>query len=149
MSRPEKPIDWKYVDELLEAGCVGTEIAPHFDLHYNTFYDRVQSTFGIGFTEYAAQKKSKGDSILRHVQFNKAKEGDNSMLIWLGKNRLKQSDSPQEIAVSKETLSNFNFLMSQISSLQSASKLACSNNNNDNISALDANDDNACCGSVS
>ena len=50
MSRPEKPIDWDLVDELLMVGCLGTEIAPHFNLHPETFYDRVLANYGIGFT---------------------------------------------------------------------------------------------------
>lgn len=97
MARPEKPIDWKKVDDLLMAGCHGTEIAPHFDMHVNTFYDKVMEVHNIGFTEYSALKRSHGDSLLRHVQYGKALKGDNSMLIWLGKNRLNQKESFQDI----------------------------------------------------
>jgi len=93
MGRPEKPIDWKKVDQLLIAGCSGTEIAPHFDMHYNTFYNKVQEQYKMGFSEYSALKKEQGDSLLKAKQFEKAMSGDNSMLIWLGKNRLKQKDN--------------------------------------------------------
>lgn len=98
MSRPEKPIDWKKVDELLVAGCFGTEIASHFDMHHETFYTRVQEKFGVGFTAYASEKKSQGDSILRAVQYKHALKGNTTMLIWLGKNRLKQreGEDPKE-----------------------------------------------------
>lgn len=92
MARPEKPIDWEFVDELLIAGCIGTEIAPHFDMHPDTFYHRVQEKYNICFTAYSLQKKSQGDSLLRKVQFDKALNSDTSMLIWLGKNRLNQKD---------------------------------------------------------
>lgn len=92
MSRPEKEIDWKLVDSLLIAGCFGTEIAPHFDMHVKTFYSRVEDKFGVTFTEYSAEKKFKGESLLRKVQYDKAIKGDNTMLIWLGKNRLKQRE---------------------------------------------------------
>lgn len=92
MVRPEKPIDWKRVDELLEAGCHGTEICPHFDLSPERFYERVQARYGVSFTIYSQEKKQKGDSILREKQFKKAINGDNMMLIWLGKNRLGQRD---------------------------------------------------------
>lgn len=92
MSRPEKPIDWDLVDELLVAGCLGTEIAPHFNLHPTTFYNRVEEKHGMSFTNYSCEKCSQGDSILRKVQFDKAVNADSTMLIWLGKNRLKQSD---------------------------------------------------------
>lgn len=94
MSRPEKPIDWKKVDQLLMAGCTGTEIAPHFDMHYNTFYNKVQEKYNIGFSEYSASKKDQGDSLLKAKQFEKALSGKNdTMLIWLGKTRLKQSET--------------------------------------------------------
>ena len=92
MSRPQAPIDWKKVDELLIAGCLGTEIAAYFSMHPNTFYDRVQLEFGIGFTEYSQQKRSKGDALLRARQYAKALSGDNTMMVWLGKNRLNQRD---------------------------------------------------------
>lgn len=107
MSRPEKPIDWKLVDRLLIAGCMGTEIAAHFDMHPNTFYDRVQAEYGIGFTEYSSQKKQKGESLLRSKQFDTAMSGDKTMLIWLGKQRLGQKEH-HEIATPPND-ANLNF----------------------------------------
>jgi hypothetical protein len=92
MSRPEKPIDWKVVDQLLMAGCLGTEIAANFDMHPDTFYNRVEQQYGMGFTAYCSEKRSKGDSLLRAKQFEKALEKDNTMLIWLGKQRLQQKE---------------------------------------------------------
>jgi hypothetical protein len=65
-------------------------------MHYQTFYDRVCLEKGMGFTEYSQQKKEQGNSILRKVQFKKASEGDNTLLIWLGKNRLKQERKEKE-----------------------------------------------------
>jgi len=117
--RPLKEIDWKRVDELLEAGCSGQEIAPHFDIHPDTLYDRVQAKFGITFSEYSSKFAKKGESSLREVQYKKALKGDNMMLVWLGKNRLKQRDTPQEIEVSSETITQFKDIMNQISSVQS------------------------------
>ncbi len=95
MSRPEKPIDWKRVDELLMAGCLGTEIASHFDMHHETFYNRIQQQYGMGFTAYCSEKRAKGDSLLRETQYKKALKNDNSMLIWLGKQRLEQREPDQ------------------------------------------------------
>lgn len=93
MARPEKPVDWKKVDQLLLAGCHGTEIAPHFDMHVNTFYDKVVEQYKMSFTEYSTLKKVQGDSLLRAVQFEKALQKDNTMMIWLGKNRLGQREN--------------------------------------------------------
>jgi len=92
MSRPPKPIDWKRVDELLIAGCLGTEIAANFDMHPDTFYNRVKEKYDMGFTEYSSEKRAIGNSIIRAVQFDEAvRKRDRGMLIWLGKNRLSQS----------------------------------------------------------
>jgi hypothetical protein len=92
MSRPEKPIDWNKVDQLLLAGCHGTEIAPHFDIGPDRLYDRIKEKYGIGFTEYSQLKRQQGDSLLRAKQYEKALKGENTLLIWLGKNRLKQRE---------------------------------------------------------
>lgn len=96
MSRPEKPLDWKRVNKLLNAGCKGTEIAASFDMHPVTFYEKVQEKFKVNFTEYSAIKRSEGDSLIREAQYDKALDGDNTMLIWLGKHRLEQKEDQSE-----------------------------------------------------
>ena len=116
--RPQKPIDWERVDELLMAGCLGTEIAPHFDMHYQTFYERVEIEKGMSFTQYSTQKRSQGDAILREVQYQKALSADNTMLVWLGKNRLGQKETPNEISIDDKTVKSFTSLMGMISELQ-------------------------------
>ena len=118
MSRPEKPIDWDKVDQLLMAGCLGTEIAPHFDIHPTNFYTRVQDKHGMGFTEYCQLKRQQGDSLLKFKQFEKAMQGDNTLLIWLGKSRLKQKEDPSAIEVDQSILSLYNQLMQQIGEMQ-------------------------------
>lgn len=134
MSRPEKPINWKLVDDLLIAGCTGTEIASHFDMHHDTFYDRVSKEYGTSFTSYSSEKKQKGDSILRAKQFEKAAKGDNTMLVWLGKNRLKQAETPVEISVDSGTMKQFNEIMTQLNTFQ-ARKMEESSNNSEQKSA--------------
>lgn len=94
--RPEKPIDWSIVDKLLQAHTPGTEIAASFDMHPKTFYRRVEEEFEITFTEYCAQKRSKGKNNLRLAQLKNALEGNTSMQVWLGKNWLNQKDDPKE-----------------------------------------------------
>lgn len=123
--RPVKEINWDLVDELLLAGCEGTEISPHFDMHPHTFYDRVQIEKGMLFTDYRLEKKSKGESILRHTQFKKAigvtDKGDNTLLIWLGKQRLSQKEN-SEISVSPETIKTFVSVMDNIREFQDTRK---------------------------
>lgn len=96
MARPEAIIDWKKVDFLLEAGSTGTEVAAHLGIHYNTFYNRVKEKYKCDFSEYMQEKRAKGDSLLRSAQFKNAMEGNTSMQIWLGKQRLGQREPKNE-----------------------------------------------------
>jgi len=121
--RKKLKIDWKRVDKLLEAGCLGTEIAAYLGIHYQTLYDKVEEDFGILFTDYRELKRPKGEANIREVQYNKAIGGDTPMLIWLGKNRLNQTDSAQEVSVTPETMKSFKAIMNQLSVLQSESHL--------------------------
>jgi len=127
MSRPHTPIDWEVVNDMLEAGCPGTEIAPIFSIHPDTFYKRVQEEHGMGFTEYSQAKKCKGEGNLRLAQYLKAlgktKKGDNTLLIWLGKQRLNQKENASEEKFPEEVLKPFVAIMDQIGSLQSDRKI--------------------------
>jgi hypothetical protein len=132
MSRPEKPIDWDKVDELLMAGCDGTEIAPHFDMHPRTFYDRVEEKYGITLTAYSSEKRCQGNSSLKYKQFEKALNGSDTMLIWLGKQRLNQKENHDISPIDAQTFTQFNALMAQLKINQdSTSKIADSNINKD------------------
>lgn len=123
MGRPEKPIDWSLVDKLLLAGCTGAEIAPHFDMHPDTLYRRVQDKHSVTFTVYAADKRQKGESLLRAKQYEKAIQGDNTMLVWLGKNRMKQKETPDNDNIAENIKQQYDMLMSQIKSLQCDRKI--------------------------
>ena len=48
--------------------------------------------------------KSETKSALRRAQLNKAFNGDTAMLIWLGKNWLKQSDSGERLSDENQVL---------------------------------------------
>jgi len=134
--RPLKEIDWDKVDDLLTAGCLGTEVAAYFDMHPNTFYDRVVARYGVSFTEFSSKRKQNGEAILRAHQYAKAlgmtKEGDNTLLIWLGKQRLNQSESPNDVSITPETATNFNLLMDQ---LRKAQELQQSKKNDEHFKA--------------
>lgn len=109
MARPEVAINWKIVDDLLIAGCRGKEVAANIGIHEETLYDRVAKEKGKRFTDYSCEKRAKGEALLRAQQYAKAlgitKKGDNMMLIWLGKNRLDQSDiRPQNQSVNDKVI---------------------------------------------
>ena len=116
--RPYIPIDWAKVEELLAAHCTGQEVADYFGMSHDTLYRRVETEKGVGFTEYAAAQRSKGNVALRAAQRDKAlKKGDTTMLIWLGKHWLQQYDKiehslghagelMQQIESSKDLIAN-------------------------------------------
>lgn len=121
--RPLIPIDWNKVDELMMAGCLGTEIAAFFCMHHDTFYRRVEEQYGVSFTQYIQQKRQSGDSLLKAVQYAKAvglsDKGDNALLIWLGKVRLEQKEAGKdEKEALAATTEKFNTLMDFFSKLQ-------------------------------
>lgn len=130
MGRPLKEIDWNKVEQLCIAGCPATEIAPHFDIHPDTLYIRIKEKYNMTYTDFSAKFRQKGDSLLRNKQFEKALkgDGDNTQLIWLGKQRLGQKETPQETGVSEETLSQFAALMKQLTEAQNARKIAETSN---------------------
>ncbi len=107
--RPIANIDWEYVSSLLVAGCSGAGIAPIIGINENTLYDRCKKDKNISFSEYSRQMQSKGDDLLRKVQFDKAMSGDNTLLVWLGKVRLKQIDASQ-LAAAEAGKVNYNIV---------------------------------------
>jgi hypothetical protein len=128
MCRPHKPIDWEKVDQFLQAGCFGNEIAEVFHMHPHTFYDRVHAQYGMTFTEYSCLKKGDGDALLRHAQLNKALSGDNTMMVWLGKNRLEQRDEPKQASITQEVINNHIALMALITQAQMNSGIVVKEN---------------------
>lgn len=92
---PPTPIDWDKVDRWLECGCLGTEVAASLGIHPDTLYNRCEEEKGIVFSAYSKEKKSSGDKLLRQKQMEIAMKGDKTMLLWLGKQRLGQRDTPE------------------------------------------------------
>jgi len=124
MSRPEIPIDWDLVDRCLEAGCNGVQIAGTFGMNPETFYDRVFKKYSIGFSQYCAERKQKGEALLMLSQYEKAigktKKGDTTLLTYLGKVRLKQKEPENVIPIDEEVLKRFDAMMEQIEGYQSS-----------------------------
>lgn len=92
MARPEKPIDWDYVEKALIAGATQAKLAKSVGLHPDNLHDRFLKHYGMSFTDYAGMKSPYGEVVLQIKQFEKAMKGNTQMLIWLGKNRLDQRD---------------------------------------------------------
>lgn len=95
MARPKANIDWNKVDRMLEAGCDGTEVAATIGIHPDTLYRACERENKIGFADYLATKRASGDRLLKVKQFEIAMTGDKTMLVWLGKQRLGQSEKSE------------------------------------------------------
>lgn len=86
-------IDWDEVERYLMAGCSGTDVASRLGVHPETLYRRCEKDNKVGFSEYLRQKRECGAVLLKVAQFDEAvRKRNTSMLIWLGKQMLGQSD---------------------------------------------------------
>ncbi len=99
MGRPKLNIDLDDVRELAAEGNTQEDIADLLGFSRSTFRTRkdVKDAYNDGMADLR--------SSLRHWQVLAAKNGDTKMLIWLGKNLLKQKDVvPDEPVAEKESL---------------------------------------------
>lgn len=85
-------LDWEQFDKLCAIQCTLKEIASWFDCSEDTIERRVKEHSGLKFADYYAQKRGKGLVSLRRKQYEVALAGDKTMLIWLGKQYLGQSE---------------------------------------------------------
>ncbi len=133
MSTP-KVIDWKAVDTLLLAGCTGVEVAGYLGIHPETLYLRCEKEKQVGFSVYLQEKRSNGKALLRAKQYAKAmgntKDGDTTLLIWLGKVSLEQKEHIEPTDQEKEK--KFDEKMDQVLALLSSPDLNIEDSNINN-----------------
>ena len=84
--RPKLNIDIEKVKELAEIQCTQEEIAAILGLSRDTLYRNKE------FCDIYEKKKAEGKQKLRQMQWDAAKKGNPTMLIWLGKQHLDQRD---------------------------------------------------------
>jgi len=90
------PVDWELVDKYLIGGAKGSQVAAAIGVHYDTLSNRCKEDHNVLFSEYSAKKKQKGNLMLHAKQYQVAMSGNTTMLVWLGKQRLGQTDQPKE-----------------------------------------------------
>lgn len=96
MGRPKKELtdqQWNQLIEMIRIQCTEKEICAVFDMHHETL-NRICRERGEGtFSQLYEKHHGEGAHSLRRAQWKKAvDEGNPTMLIWLGKNMLGQSD---------------------------------------------------------
>lgn len=104
-------INWEEFDKLCALQCTLREFASWFDCSEDTIENKVKEKWSIKFSEYFEQKRGKGKIALRRKQYDVAMGGNVSMLIWLGKQYLGQSDNPDSHG--DESPKRFGFLYSR------------------------------------
>jgi hypothetical protein len=117
IGKPKALIEWEMVDSYLEAGCSGRQVASALGISEFTLYDRCVTDKDMPFSQYIQLKSAKGEALLTKTQYDKARGvsdlGDNTLLIWLGKTRLKQKEHQDEV-IRQEVESKFDSLMKQM-----------------------------------
>ena len=90
---------WELFDNLCQIQCTSGEIAAVFGTTRDRLGDACHRVHGKGLGEYRKERSEGGKGLLRRRQWQAAMEGNVTMLIWLGKNMLGQSDSgPAQVA---------------------------------------------------
>ncbi len=89
---PIKSIDYEVLDKMCALQCTGEECASMLCIDYDTLNAGLKRDGFLGFSDYFKQNSSKGKISLRKLQFDSAKGGNATMLIWLGKQWLGQED---------------------------------------------------------
>lgn len=84
MARPLAEIDPKVVEKLASINCTMVEIAAVVGCSVDTLERR--------FADIIKEGRAKGRSSLRRLQWEAAQKGNTSMLIWLGKQLLGQTE---------------------------------------------------------
>jgi len=87
--------------ESLSMWCSAEYCAKKLNISADTLDRRLQEKFGYGFKEYRKDAQEPMRINLLKKQYEVAMQGNVSMLIWLGKNHLGQSDKVEESKISE------------------------------------------------
>ena len=93
---PRKEIDVKVMRRAAGIGCTDGEIAALLGMHRDTL--RAHLSEDPTLQTAIDQAREQGKGTLRRLQWQRANAGSDTMLIWLGKQLLKQTDK-QELAI--------------------------------------------------
>jgi len=110
MGRPIKEIDWKEFDKLCALQCTEQEIADWFEICTDTLETRIKETYGVTFSELFRRKRGKGKIALRRMQMQACEKGNTALLIFLGKQYLKQTDKNEISGDEKGISINYNVI---------------------------------------
>ena len=93
--RPRKEIDQNHFENLCGLQCTYEDKCDFFGVTDKTIDAGCNRTYKDSFSVVFKQKRGKGNCSLRRYQFALAQKNAN-MAIWLGKQYLGQSDTPEQ-----------------------------------------------------
>lgn len=88
-------INWARVDSALKAGANGVQVAAMLGISFDTLSRRTNEEKNADFAAYMREKREAGNEELLKAQYESAIGGDRGLLIWLGKQRLNQTDKKE------------------------------------------------------
>ena len=88
--RPRAEIDLGLVERSAHIGCTNDEIVALLGIGRSTFYDRLKDDPEL--QAVIDRGRAVGRATLRRLQWQGAENGNATMLVWLGKNMLSQTD---------------------------------------------------------
>lgn len=92
MGRPKIEINWETLDSLCGIHCTKFEISSILNCSEDTLERVIKKKHGVTFAAYYEQKAASGKSSIRRQQYKTAMAGNVTMMIWLGKQWLSQTD---------------------------------------------------------
>lgn len=100
--RPPIVFDYGVVERMASLGCTVEEVAVALGITRETVYARCRTD--PQFAHAYSTGKEMGRTTLRRLQWRKANEGSDTMLIWLGKQILNQKDRQELTGADGENL---------------------------------------------
>lgn len=91
---------WEQFQALCEIQCTAVEVCSVMGVCEETLNRLCEERLGMRFSEYIKSAAAGGRTSLRRMQWEAAKTGNPTILIWLGKQYLEQSDK-QEVSITE------------------------------------------------
>lgn len=95
--RPKIHVDEEALRRLCQIHATLVECAAFFRVSEDTIERRCKELGYANFAEFRDENRAVGNVSLRRKQWQLAMNGDKTMLIWLGKNLLGQTDKAEQV----------------------------------------------------
>lgn len=92
VGRPRAVIDKELFENLARIQCTRDEICSVLGVVDKTLARWCKDTYGVTTEDVLRGFRGCGRASLRRAQYRRALDGSDTMLVWLGKNWLKQTD---------------------------------------------------------